>query len=166
MTLRSGRQPSARSTSAPFPVPRFHLPITGPDGGLRLDQPNELSRLQIEQLSRPDQPDAKMTQRQLATLLHLARVVEAHRVATVHGRDAALADHLADRATHHQARVLVDAEPHELRVAGDRDEQTMQSPALREVRIDERSEAEQAESGADVHLHLLAVLVDLTARHR
>jgi hypothetical protein len=76
---------------------------------------------------RADDADAQMAQRELPPLLQIVRIVEPHAVAPVDERHASAADHLADVAANDQRRILVDAEPHQLGIAGDDDEQPLQA---------------------------------------
>src|SRR5688500_20287108 len=69
-----------------------------------IDEDRELPSSEIELVPRTDQPNTQVTQRQLATLRHPARVVVANGVAPVHERDATVAHHFADVAVDHERR--------------------------------------------------------------
>jgi len=77
---------------------------------------------QVQMVPCADDPDPKVTQRELPPLRQLVRIVEPHRIATVHERDAAGADHLATVAAHDQGGILVDPHAEELAVGRDDDE--------------------------------------------
>src|SRR4051794_9896461 len=126
----------------------------------------QLARAKIETVVRADDADAQMTERELPSLLEIARIVESHRVPSIDEGDTSRADHLADAALDDERGVLVDAQPEQRRVRRDDEKQALQPAPLREVRVDDRVEAEQAESGADVLFDEVALLVDLPAGHR
>ena len=125
----------------------------------------EISFLEIELVVRADNADAKVAQGQLAALLDLVGIVEVDRFSAVDKGDAARAYHLADVAADDERGVLVDAETQQLGVLGNDHEETLQPAPLLKVGVDDRLEAEQAETGADVLFDEIAFLIDLAAGH-
>src|SRR5207237_3062994 len=69
-------------------------------------------------------------------------------------------------ALHHQRGVLVDSESHQRREFRDRHEQSIESPPLSEVRVDEGVVAKQSKPGTDVLLDEFSFLIDLVSGER
>src|SRR5215208_5907360 len=103
----------------------------------------ELPLPQIESVARSNDSHLERAQSELAALRHFFGVVELDR-ASVDESNATLADYFADFTAHDHRGVFVDAKAHDVGIAGDRYEQPIQSPSLREVCVDERLESKQA----------------------
>src|SRR6266542_2960553 len=129
---------------------------------LLVEQCLELSRSQIEAVAGSDDSHSKRAQRQLTPLRNLLSIVESY-AATVYERDSAASLDGGDLALNDHRSILVDSQPHHLTVRCDRDEQPIQAATLREMRVDQRSEAEQPESRTDVLLDELPFIVDFIA---
>src|SRR5258706_12750492 len=92
-------------------------------------------------------------------------IVESY-AASIDERHTAFSHDTRDFAFYDHRGVLIQSESHDLRIVRDCDEQTIKSSALREVRIDQCFEAEQAQSGTDVLLHELSLFIHFIACKR
>jgi hypothetical protein len=122
----------------------------------------QLPVLEVEGVTGSNDAHAKRTQRELPALRHLVGVVESHRP-TVDKCHAALSDHCSDLPLHDHRGVFIESKTYDLTIVGDGDEQPIKASPLGKMRIDQRSKAEQPESGADVLLDELAVIIHLIA---
>jgi hypothetical protein len=110
----------------------------------------QFAGLKVEVVARTDDAHAEVADGQLPTGFEVARVVESHGVPAIDEGHASSAEYLAQVAAHDEGGILIDPDPEETGVAGDHQEETLQPAALREVRVDDRVEREQAKSGANV----------------
>jgi hypothetical protein len=125
----------------------------------------EVARPQIQVVFRSDDTNAEVAERQLASAVQVARVVEAHGVASVHERHPSRADDFTPLAAHHERRILIDSHTEQLSVRRDDEKESLQSPTLGEVRVDDGVVAEQAEAGPEVLLDEIPFLIDFAAGH-
>jgi hypothetical protein len=127
-----------------------------------VEQSLQFACAKIEAVTGADNTDAQRTQGELPPLRDFFRVVEydtptideSHASASHDSRSLAMDDHRC---------VLIDTEPHHFTIRGDRNEQSIETAALGEVRVDQRTEAEQAEARTDVLIDELSFVVDLVA---
>jgi len=122
----------------------------------------ELAKAKIEGVTSSNHADSERTQSELSPFRDLFGVVEFYGAA-VDESNASFTYDLSNLSPHDDRGVFVDAEAHDFRILGDCDEQTIETPQLRKVRVDDCLEGQKSQARSDVLLDEISFLVDLVA---
>src|SRR5215212_7769586 len=119
----------------------------------------QIAVAQVEVVLRPDDSDAQVADRELTSLVEIGGIVEPDGVPAIDEGHTTGADDLAAVSTDDERRILVDADPEQLPVRGNDEEEPLQTAALGEVGIDDGVVAEQAKTGTEILLDEVALLI-------